>query len=380
VQRRGGRRCWSSDDLHQADVPSLKLLEYVAAELRSSPLMILGTYRDAEVGRDHPLADALAQTARHMPLQRMKLGGFSATESIEFIGSVASGLSPQLAGVLHERTDGHPLFLVEMARYLLDACGSAQHSYDSAALARLPGGAREVIGSRLARLSLRCSRVLSDAALIGRRFELDLLLPLLDVTSEHECVDALAEARRASLIEPLAEAGSYQFTHALIREALLEEIAAPRRAALHQRIAAALEHRHAGDPLPVLSTLAYHYFQARSASETRRAVDYARRAAEQASATSAYKEAVVHYQRALQALGAMPVTERCDLLIALGTAQTKAGDSAAARASFLDAARLAREAKRPPRWHKRRSVSSWCRGATRTSPRSPRRWPRKHWR
>ena len=83
-QRAAGRRplLLVFDDLHQADVPSLKLLEYVAAELRSSPLMILGTYRDAEVGRDHPLADALAQAARHTPLQRLKLGGFSATETM----------------------------------------------------------------------------------------------------------------------------------------------------------------------------------------------------------------------------------------------------------------------------------------------------------
>jgi DNA-binding CsgD family transcriptional regulator len=335
------------DDLHQADVPSLKLLEYVAAELRGSPIMILGTYRDAEVGRDHPLADALAQASRHVPLQRLKLGGFSAPESIEFIGSIADGLSPQFASMLHERTDGHPLFLAEMARYLLETCGSARLSYDRMALARLPAGAREVIGSRLARLSLRCSRVLSDAAVIGRRFELGLLLPLLDETSEHECVDALDEGRRASLVEPLAEARSYQFTHALIREALLEEMSAPRRAALHRRIAAALEHRHAGDPLPVLTSLAYHYFEARTAGEARKAVDYARRAAEQASATSAYEEAVVHYERALQAVGAQPVTERCELLIALGTAQSQAGDSEAARASFLDAARMAREAKLP---------------------------------
>ena len=365
------------DDLHQADVPSLKLLEYVAAELRASPIMILGTYRDAEVGRDHPLADALTQAARHAPLQRLKLGGFSAPETIEFIGSVAEGLSLQLAGVLHERTDGHPLFLIEMARYIEETSGSEHLAHDRTALARLPAGAREVIGSRLARLSLGCFRVLSDAAVIGRRFELDLLLPLLDETSEDECCGALEEARRASLVEPLAEAASFQYTHALIREALVEEMPAPRRARLHQRIATALEQRHAADPLPVLSTLAYHYFEARAAGQARKAVDYARRAAEQASATSGYEEAVVQYQRALQALGAEPLTERCDLLIALGTAQTRAGDNEArARRSSTRRGSRARRSCRI-RWHRRRSDTRSCHGAVRPSPRSPPRWPRK---
>ena len=76
-------------------------------------------------------------------------------------------------------------------------------------------------------------------------------------------------------------------------------------------------------------------------------MDYARRAAEQANATRAYEEALVQYQRALQALGTQPATERCELLISLGTAQTRTGDHQGARASFLDAARLAREAKLP---------------------------------
>ena len=117
------------DDLHRADVPSLRLLEFVAAELRAAPLIILSTYRDAEVTRTHPLSESLSQASRHAPLQRLKLGGFSESETAHFIDSTAEGWAPKLAAVLHERTDGHPLFLVEMTRYLEEnLVGGAQRA------------------------------------------------------------------------------------------------------------------------------------------------------------------------------------------------------------------------------------------------------------
>lgn len=108
------------DDLHRADVPSLRLLEFVMAEAGGSALMLLGTYRDAEVTRSHPLSDTLAQLHRHAHVQRLLLGGFTPAETAQFVA--AAGLaSTESAAAMHEQAEGHPLFLAELARDMLQA-------------------------------------------------------------------------------------------------------------------------------------------------------------------------------------------------------------------------------------------------------------------
>src|SRR5262245_33159636 len=107
------------DDLHQADASSLRLLEFVAAQLGSVQLMILGTYRDSEMIRRDPLSNALAELARESSFERIRLTGFSSSETAEFVAGLAGPAAPELVSALYERTEGHPLFLAEMARYLL---------------------------------------------------------------------------------------------------------------------------------------------------------------------------------------------------------------------------------------------------------------------
>ncbi len=336
------------DDLHGADVPSLKLLEHIAAELRSLPLMIIGTYRDAEVGRSHPLAETLAQVARVAPVLRLKLSGFSLGETAQFVADMGDGWAPQLATMLHERSGGHPLFLAEMARDLKETRRAGMSGGTaSASLVQLPSGVREIIALRLRRLSPEGVRVLSTAAVIGRRFALDLLTMLLDAGTAAACTQALQGACRASLIEPLAEPGVYQFKHAITREALYDELPTEQRTGLHQRIAVALEEQHGPDDAAVLSSLAYHYHEAHAAGCIAKAVEYARRAGEQAMTTQAHEEAVVHFSRALKALFPARDLTVCELQLALGAAHTRAGDAEAGRNAFAEAARLARDLRLP---------------------------------
>ncbi|HSV70948.1 MAG TPA: AAA family ATPase [Methylibium sp.] len=324
------------DDLHCADVPSLKLLEFVVRECADSMLLVVGTYRDAEVTRSHPLQDTVAMLARQSGTQRLKLGGFSAAETASFVQAVGGRTAPELATALHQRTDGHPLFLTELARLLEDtrACTPAD-------LRRVPEGVHEVIGSRLNRLSPLCSHALGNAAVIGRRFDTSLLFSLLDDTSEDEAAAALDEARRASLVEELPAAAAWQFTHALIRDTLYDEMPAPRRMRLHQRIALTLERRHRDEP-NWLSALAHHFHASRSYGVDGKAFEYATRAARQAETARAHEEAVRLYELALQALEAGHDTERCDLLLALGEAQLAAAAHDEATSTFNEAFALAR--------------------------------------
>ncbi len=331
------------DDLHQADVPSLKLLEFVLAEAGRSALMILATYRDAEIVRQHPLADSLAQLHRHSHVQRLLLGGFSAAESALFVAAAGLG-SNELALALHDQTDGHPLFLAELTRDLQQPRSGSMRRVPMG----VPIGVRGVIGARLNRLAPQCSRVLQHAAVIGRGFGFELLVRLLEPMSAEACRDALGEARAASLVEDAADArggpDGFQFSHALVRDALYNDIPAAQRAGLHQHVAQALEAMHAVDLTPFLSALAHHWHAAGSAGDVGKAVEYATRAAQHATAMLAHEEAARHYRLAAAALGTAAQTDaqRCVLLLGQGDAENSGGDSNFALATFTEAAACAR--------------------------------------
>src|SRR5262245_7123272 len=332
------------DDLHRTDASSLRLLEFVAAQLGGVRLMILGTYRDSEVMRRDPLSNALGELARESSFQRIRLTGFSSAETAEFVAGFAGPSSPELVSALHERTEGHPLFLAEMTRYLSQQAAPTPLTVADARdhARRLPEGVREVIGKRLNRLTPLCSRVLGNAAVIGRTFGFEVLSQLPDEPSEEGCAAALEEAAMARVTHELPEPGSYQFTHALARDALYDEISVPQRLRLHQRIATGLEERHRSDLTPVLSALAYHYGAARPAGTGPKALEYATRAAERADAMLAYEEATRHYELALQATEPSLSERACELTLALGEARAKAVDAVRAMTTFLGAAESAR--------------------------------------
>lgn len=331
------------DDLHRADVPSLRLLEFIMADAETSRLMLLGTYRDSEVVRQHPLSDTLAELHRHTPVLRFLLGGFSPAETAQFVTTVVPAASAELAAALHEQTEGHPLFLAELVldRNQVWSPGAlpARHG-----MRAVPKGVREVIGVRLNRLSPSCLRVLQHAAVFGREFRLDLLARVLGDVAEDDCLAALAEAQTASLIDALAEPGGYQFAHALVRDTLYDELPAAQRARWHQSIGQAFEMAYQGDLTPCLSALAHHYHAAGAAGDVTKAIEYATRAAERAAAMQAHEEASRHYLRACDLLpaGSAADAQRCCLLLGLGNAQNSAGASEMALTTFAHAAACAR--------------------------------------
>lgn len=334
------------DDLHRADVPSLRLLEFVMAEAGTSRLLVLGTYRDAEVTRENPLSDTLAQLNRHTRVQRFLLGGFSPAETAQFVVAAAGAAGTEIAATLHDQTEGHPLFLSELVREILATRSAVPGGGAGARPAlRVPRGVREVIGARLNHLAPPCVRLLQYAAVVGREFGFDLLCRLAPDIPEEQCVTALEEARTASLIDESADARGYQFSHALVRDTLYDELPAARRARLHQQIAAALEDQHGDDPTACLSALAHHYHAAGAAGDPAKAVEYAIRAAEHAASMHAHEEAIRHFLTACALLPSVKAaeTKRCRILLGLGQAQNCAGESSAALASFADAAAFARE-------------------------------------
>ena len=328
------------DDLHWADTASLKLLAFLGREFVDAALLVIASYRDQELTRQHPLSDTVGELSRLPHCRRLPLWGITPHEAQDFLALLAGGdTSSSLAAALHAHSDGNPLFLRELIRDAMSAGPLAAEPL------RVPAGVREVIGQRLNRLSTECNRLLSMAAVVGRRFDLELLAGLESDLDEPAMSDALDEALAARVVQELPQERDYQFSHALVRETLYDELPAARRRRLHEGIGKHLEARHAQDLDPHLSQLAYHFGCGSSREAAQRALDFAQRAGARADRLLAYEEAVHFYAKALQAYDrsmALDEPRRCGLLLAMAQAQNRAGAGEAALQTFQQTAVLAR--------------------------------------
>ncbi len=334
------------EDLHRSDEPTLLLLRFLSSQLGEAALLLLGTYRDVELRRTHPLARNLAELARAPRFRRITLRGLGEEDCTRFVAAHAQGTPhPRLVRSIFELTQGNPFFLHETVR-LLAAEGRLERPLDEVAL---PQGVREAVGRRLDTLDDSCNELLRRAAVVGPEFGIAVLELVADVPRER-VLRMLEEARGAGLVTDAGlPPGRFAFAHVLVRDTLYEEVPGPERIALHRRVGEILETLHGPRAGDHAAELAHHFYRAAPGGEAARAVAWSVRAAEQALAKLAFEEAVALYERALQALLLdVPVDEeqRCELWIGLGRAQRLAGLREAALASLRGAADVSRRLRR----------------------------------
>jgi DNA-binding SARP family transcriptional activator/tetratricopeptide (TPR) repeat protein len=320
------------DDLHWADRATLHLLRHLIRAPEQASLLVVGAYREAEVGPEHPLADVLADLRRDRLFQRISLDGLDQGGVRDLIALHAGNEAPPaLVGTVHERTEGNPFFVDEVMRHLIETGVLFERDgrWSSALTADeigVPEGVREVLGGRLARLSEGCREALSAGAVLGREFEFEVLLEM-GLAEEEALIAALEEGLDAQLVvETAREAGTgYGFTHALVREVLYGELSGPRRQRMHARAARAIE-ATSGDPS--VAALAVHYRLAGPAGDLEKAIEYSLRAGAQATELLAWDEAAAHWEGALTAMTAAGgrEEERARLQMALGDVMAAAGD------------------------------------------------------
>ncbi|HXM56392.1 MAG TPA: AAA family ATPase, partial [Candidatus Dormibacteraeota bacterium] len=340
------------DDLHYADAPSLALLRFVGGELEPAGPLVVGTYRDTEVDRGHPLMVTLADLARGQRRRRLLLRGLDPREVASFVALVAGvEPSPELAAALHVATDGNPFFVTEIVRLLAGQGRIGLAAAGPGLLeAGLPEGVKAVVAARLGRLSQPCQMMLEVAAVIGREFDLGVLQPASGVDGE-EALGLLEEAEAARVVGAVPGAlGRWRFAHALVREVLYEGLPAARRVWLHGRAGEALEAVHGADPGPHLAELAHHFVAAAPGGQVARAVRVATLAGRRALDLLAWEEAADLFERALAALELAErpdQRQRCELRLAIGEARMAAGEVPVARAAYHRAGELARQIGAP---------------------------------
>ena len=315
------------DDLHWAPPPTLRLLAHVLGATAATRLLLVGTFRDTEVGRDQPLTPVLADLRRVSGVERIALDGLTIGELTELLGAETA---PELTTTLHEETKGNPFFVGEILRHGAES-GLALNSL------AVPEGVREVIVSRVARLAPTTGEVLVVAAVLGRDVELVSLATVAGI-DQGSALDALDEALATRLLDETG-AGAFRFVHSLVRSALYGTLSATRKARLHLRAAEVFK----GD----LARLAHHLLACAplgGATQTARAC---LAAGDRALGMLADAEAADWYSQGLP-YGEEDRDLHIDLRTGLGEAQRRTGDGAS-RQTLLDAARLAADHGDVPR-------------------------------
>jgi class 3 adenylate cyclase/tetratricopeptide (TPR) repeat protein len=344
------------DDLHWADKPSLLLLRHLMGHSATQRLLVVGTYRDAELQSTHPLEEALAALHREPAgISTISVQGFDDTGVVAFM-EAAAGHELDDAGVglahqLSRETDGNPFYVAEVLRHLSESGAIFQDTATGRWVTAgdeqltLPHSVRSVIGTRVSRLGEDATRVLATASVIGRDFDLDLLAESAGV-DEDGVLDLLEEAQRAVVVHEVdGKPGRYSFSHALIQHTLYEDLSAARRTRMHRQVGEAIERLHPNEADEYAGELARHFFLATTPTDTIKAITYAKRAGDTAVRALAPDDAVHFFSQALELCSLAPgvePSERLDLLIDLGDAQRRAG-IAQSRETLLEAARGARD-------------------------------------
>ena len=289
------------DDLHSADGTSLELLQHLARHTRADRILLLGTYRDVEVNRRHPLEVVLRDLTREELVERIAVRRLEETATSELIGATLGEreVPNQLVGLIYERTEGNPFFVQQLLRFLVERGDVYQEKgrWAQRALEKIevPESVRSVIGQRLARLRQGTQEILQDASVLGQTFRFEALSQLGGRTDD-ELEAALEEAGSTGLVR---EAGTdtYAFDHALTQQALYTELPGRRKRRLHLAAAEALERSPEGSRARHSAELAWHFLEA---AQEERALPFAIAAGDQARAVFANREAERHYTTAVE--------------------------------------------------------------------------------
>jgi DNA-binding CsgD family transcriptional regulator len=269
------------EDIHWADEATLDLLKYLGRRMWQVPSLLILTYRDDEIGIDHPLRGLLGDLASSKALQRIPVSALS-RHAIEEMARNRNVDSAELFRL----TNGNPFFVTEVL----------------AVEKGIPGTVRDAVLARAARLSYSARAVLEAAAVIGARVEPWLLSRVAGADAAHveECI-------AGGMLE--LQGDFYGFRHELARQTVLELITPPRKVALHQLTLAAL--KDSSETRLDLARLAHHAEGTKDASAV---LEYAPAAARTASAVGAHRQAYSLYRAALQGAAQLPLERQAELL------------------------------------------------------------------
>ncbi|GLZ48335.1 hypothetical protein Acsp06_45200 [Actinomycetospora sp. NBRC 106375] len=311
------------DDLHWADLGSVRALAFVAAHVAADPVLLLAAYRDAELD---PEAVPLLDRGELIALRGLGSGEVAA------LMASTTGTTPdeQTARTVTRRTGGNPLFVRELAALSSDPAARPSVT--------VPGGIRAVLTRRLSRLSVACRELLGVAAVVGVDFDLGVVAAA-GGTTWATAGTLLEEAAAAGLAAPVGPPSTWAFVHALVRDTLDAGLSSPARAETHRAVAEAL------GPDADVAVVADHLALAVPVVEPGVAAAAVEAAGRRAASALAFEDAAAAFERAagLRSAGS---AEHVETLLALGAARSALRGADDARTAFSAAAEGARGLRR----------------------------------
>ena len=320
------------DDLHWADEATLGLLQHLTPHLSGLPLLGVGTYRDVELDVGKPFEKAMAALVRQKQAERLRLRRLPEEAVAELLAALGGSEPPgALVQVIFHETEGNPFFVGEVFQHLseegklFDEAGEWKGDLSAGEL-DVPEGVRLVVGRRLERLSEATPKLLTAAAVVGRRFDLKLVEALSDLDSDG-FLEAIEQAETAKLVvsEREGRETSCVFTHELIRNTLLGALSLPRRQRLHARVAETMERVYQSDLARRASALAHHLYEAGAVADEAKTIHFLILAGEQSLDTGAFEEARQDFDLALSLMPADDRETRASVLWKRGLAQRSLG-------------------------------------------------------
>jgi DNA-binding CsgD family transcriptional regulator/tetratricopeptide (TPR) repeat protein len=324
------------EDLHWCDDLSLEFFLYLTRHNLPRPMLLVGTYRGDE--RNESLERLLAEWNRLRMATEIRLPRLSLGESDNMLRAILDAERPlpyDLLEALYRLTEGNPFFLEEALKAMIET----GETIPSGQL-QVPRTIQLAVQHRLDRLSPAARKLVSLAAVMGRRFNVSLLQTFLDQPPE-ELARQLRELRDAQMIVE-ESTDIYAFRHALTREAIYQDILGIERKGLHKTIALAFEQNQAELNDILLNDLSYHFFEA---GEWEKAFEYAQRAGERAQSLDATRAALLHFSRALESARHLGMTPPLSLWRARGQCHQTLGNFEAARADYESILQIARESQ-----------------------------------
>jgi DNA-binding winged helix-turn-helix (wHTH) protein/tetratricopeptide (TPR) repeat protein len=356
------------EDLHWSDRATIDLISFLARRREPMRLLVLATYRPVDViVSGHPLRQTVIDLGargrcHQLPLPMLSERAVADFLAVRFPGAV---LPPSLVRTVHRRTDGNPLFVVEVTEQWV-AHGMLARGTDGWTTcvapadieASAPDGLREMIEHQLEQTSDADRRILEAASVVGQEFSVATLAPVIGAdpaTVGGRCDRLVGRGRllrRADSENPVGTlAARYRFIHWVHQNVCYHRVDAGRRARLHRAVAEREEHTAGARSGEIAAALAEHFERGRDLA---RAVSYLRLAAGNAAGRCAHREALDTLGHALELVGRSPDDEQATLAILpsllkdRGLVHRAMGDERAAADDFGAAARIAARLGQPP--------------------------------
>lgn len=315
------------EDMHWSDYSTLDLMTALAQRREYTRLLVLATYRPVEVILSrHPLKTVKQELSTHRQCQELALEFLNESAVEQYLNTCMRDdpLAHQLAPVVHQRTEGNPLFMVSVMDYLLrqEMLIHDEHGWRCKIPIEqietvVPDSIRQIIEKQVERLPADEQRLLEAMSIAGMGVEFSAMAvaALLDadlVLTEEAC-ETLArhgqfiKAAGVSEFPDGTVCARYSFTHQLYQNVLYDRIAPARRCRMHRQLGLAGEQVFANDPSAIAGELAMHFERGR---EERRAIHYLQQVAAKDVQRSANREAIAYLSRALKLVERLPETEQ----------------------------------------------------------------------